>query len=175
MEIPAMKTCLALGTLSFFLVLAAGDTGRAQTAATAAGAPPELTIVVVDALGGIASERNTYDHMAQAFTEVLEAKKWPLKINVERFGANAPAHEIEMRIYFQGIRKETPVDLTFRAWVTLSDHSVKSDFGIIRYSYYPRPTEMVDDRLDHVVRGAAVIVAEKIEPILFPKSDRPKP
>lgn len=170
-----MKTCNALGALCFSLVLAAGVTGRAQPAATAAAAPHELTIVVVDSLGGNNSERNIYDHIAQVFTEVFEAKKWPLKIAVERFGANAPAHEIEMRLYFKGISKETPIDLTFRAWITLSDHGTKSDFGIIRYSYYPRPMETFDDRIDSVIRGAAMIAAAKVEPVLFPKANQPKP
>jgi hypothetical protein len=170
-----MKTCLVLYPVFFSLVLAAGITGRAEPAPVAADAVRELTIVVVDSLGGNASERNTYDRIAQGFTEVLEAKKWPLKINVERFGANAPAHPLEMRVYFQGIHRETPDELTFRAWVTLSDHGAKSDFGVIRFSYSPRPMELTDDRLDNVVRGAARIVADKIEPILFPKAAQPKP
>lgn len=156
------------------LVLAVGATGRSEAAATKADPPRELTIVVVDSLRGNVSERNLFDRIAQDFTEVLEAKQWPLKINVERFGANAAEHPIEMRIYLQGIRKDTPDDLTIRAWVTLVDHGAKTDFGVIKYSYYPRQTELVDDRLDHVVRGAAKIVAAKIEPILFPRVDQPK-
>jgi len=165
-----MKTCFSLGALSFALALAAGAAGRAQTAApTAASAPRELTIVVVDAIGGNARERDTYDRIARVFTDVFDAKKWPLKVNVERFGANSPDHEIELRIYLKGIRKETPVDLTFSAWITLTDHGTKTDFGIIRYRCDIRPMEQMDDRLDRVVRGAALMTVAKIEPILFPK------
>jgi hypothetical protein len=170
MEILTMKTCFPLGALCIAFVLAAGATGRAQIAAPLAAATRrELTIVVVDALGGNARERDTYDRIARVFTDVFEAKKWPLKISVERFGANAPAHETELRIYVQGIRQETPVDLTFSAWITLTDHGTKTDFGVIRYRYDIRPMEQMDDRLDRVVRGAALMTVAKVEPILFPK------
>lgn len=165
-----MKTCFPLGALSFALVLAAGATARAESAApTAAAAPREFTIVVVDALGGSGPGRDIYDRIAQIFTEVFDAKKWPLKVSVERFGANAPAHETELRIYLQGVRQETPVDLTFSAWITLTDHGTKTDFGVIRYRCSVRMMEQMDDRLDRVVRGAALATVAKVEPVLFPK------
>jgi hypothetical protein len=171
-----MKTRFALGILLASFSLATGGTGRAQTSASPAGAPRELTIVVVDELGGDNSRYyNTFNRIARVFTDVFEARKWPVKINVERFGANAPPHEIEMRIYVQSIRRETPVDLVFSAWMTLDDHGKKQDFGIVRYRYSPRLAENASDRLDHLVRGAAIIAAAKIESALFPTAVRPAP
>jgi hypothetical protein len=176
MEIPTMKTRFALGLLLFPLVLTTGVAGRAQTPAPTADARRELTIVVVDELGGSNSRYyNTFNRIARVFTEVFEARKWPVKINVERFGANAPTHEIEMRIYVQSIRRETPVDLVFSAWMTLDDHGKKQDFGVVRYRYSPHPTENVGDQLDQIVRGAANIAAAKIEPVLFPAASQPHP
>ncbi len=172
-----MKTRFALGLLLFPVVLATGAIGRAQTSPTpiAAAPPRELTIVVVDELRGSLSDFNTFNRIARVFTEVFEKRKWPVKINVERFGANAPAHDLEMRIYVQSIRRETPVDLVFSAWMALDDHGKKQDFGIIRYRYNPRPVENMSDRLDHAVRGAAMIAATKIESALFPTVVQPTP
>ena len=93
----------------------------------------------------------------------------------ERFAANTPDHPIELRIFFQGIRRETPVDLTFSAWITLDDHGAKHDFGVVRFRYNPRAGQETEDRLDHAVRGAARITVLKMEPILFPKAGSPKP
>src|ERR1017187_7115530 len=158
MEIPTMKTRFALGLLLFPFVLAIGGTGRAQTAPTTADARRVFTIVVVDELGGSNSSfYNTFNRIDRVFTEVFEARKWPVKITAERFGANAPTHDIEMRIYIQSIRWETPVDLVFSAWMTLDDHGKKKDFGVVRYRSNPRPTENVEDQLDKIVRGAANI------------------
>jgi hypothetical protein len=173
MEIPTMKTRFALGLLLFPIVLA-GFTGRAQPPPTTTDTRRVLTIVVVDELGGSNSRYyNTFNRIARVFTEVFEARKWPVKINVERFGANAPTHEIEMRIYVQSIRRETPVDLVFSAWMTLDDRGKKQDFGVIRYRYSPHPTENMGDQLDQIVRGAANIAATKIEPVLFPSASQP--
>ena len=65
--------------------------------------------------------------------------------------------------------------VTFRAWVTLMDHGTKHDFGIVHFSYSPRPGQQQDDVIEHLFRGAAGLVADKIEPILFPKADPVKP
>jgi hypothetical protein len=178
MEIPTMKTRIALGAMFLCLALAAGVPVRAEGPATQA--PPEpaqdhLTVVFVDALRGNNREFDNYDRVAWIFPEVFKARKWPMKVDVERFGSNSPAYPVELRVYFKGIRRETPVDLVFTAWVTLNDHGKKTDFGIVRYRYDVRPTELVDDRLDNVFRGAAKRIAEKVEPVLFPKLDRTKP
>ena len=171
-----MKISLSAGLVLFFLLLAIVAPGRAQSSAPVADARRELTIVVVDELGGNKSGGyDTFNRVARVFTDVFEAKKWPLKINVERFGANAPKYDIELRLYVQSIRRDTPVDLVFRAWMTLDDHGKKRDFGVVRYRYSPRPTEEMSDQLDQVVRGAAVIAATKIEPVLFPSADKPQP
>jgi len=168
-----MKTRFALGLLLFPIVLA-GFTGRAQPPPTTTDTRRVLTIVVVDELGGSNSRYyNTFNRIDRVFTEVFEARKWPVKITVERFGANAPTHEIEMRIYVQSIRRETPVDLVFSAWMTLDDRGKKQDFGVIRYRYSPHPTENMGDQLDQIVRGAANIAATKIEPVLFPSASQP--
>jgi hypothetical protein len=171
-----MKTAFVPGVLFLSLFLAAGATGRAQTKAppaapvAAPAAMRELTIVVVDSLGGNQSETNNYDRIARVFTKVFEERKWPVKISFERFGAGSPPFPTEMRIYFKGIREYDPSEITFSAWVTLNDRGAKSDFGIIRSNYSPRIAEPMDDRLDQVVRGAAVLVADKVEPVLFPKT-----
>ena len=140
----------------------------------AAAAPPELTIVVVDSLSRGESEATAFDRIDRMFTEVFEKQKWPVKIAVTRFGAGAPDYPMELRVFYQGIRPEAPDDLTFRAWLTLNDHGRKHDFGIIKYRSYPRPGENRYDSLDNAVRGAAVMAAAKVEPILFPKAPAPK-
>lgn len=173
-----MKTRFALGAMFICLALAAGVPARAEAAATQAPAAPaqdHLAVVFVDALRGNNNEYDNYDRVAWIFPEVFKARKWPVKVDVERFGSNSRAYPIELRVYFKGIRRETPVDLVFTAWVTLNDHGKKTDFGVIRYRYDIRPPELVDERLDNVFRGAATRIAEKVEPILFPKMDRATP
>jgi len=170
-----MKTRISFATGLLSILVATGVAGGAQTAVPAANAPRELAIVVVAALRGGQGDYNAFNRIDRVFTEVFEAQKWPMKIAVERFGANSPAHEIELRVYARGISRETPVDLVFSAWVTLSDRGKKEDFGVIRFRYYPRPTESIDDQLDHAVRGAALAVVEKVRPFLFPTLGEAKP
>ncbi len=169
-----MKTRLIRCALFLSLVLASGAAARAETPPATPAPVPELTVVVVDSLRGPLNEIDNFDRIARVFTNVFEERKWPVKVNFERFGAGGPDHPLELQVYFKGMRSDTPADLTFRAWVILNDHGKKSDFGIIKYSYDIRFGEQMDDRLDRTVRGAAVIAADKIEAVLFLKAAPPK-
>ncbi|GEM_PF-2484019 len=170
-----MTTRSALVGLLVAAALAAPPARGEPAPASAAGAPTELSIVVVDSLRGNSSDINNFDRIARVFTEVFTDRKWPCTISVERFAANTPPHPTELRIFFQGMREESLGDLTFSAWMILYDHGAKQDFGVVRFRYDTRPMEQMSDRMDRSVRGAARIAAEKIEPILFPKGGKPKP
>jgi hypothetical protein len=174
MEIFPLRTCFTAGSLLFSLLVATGVQGPAQTAPAAAGSPRELTVVVVESLVRGPGRTTDFDRINMVFTDVFERRKWPVKITVERFAANTPAHETELRVFFQGIYEEAPGDLTFHAWMTLYDHGVKRDFGIVRYRYNPRPAQQEEDVLERVVRGAAEVAASKIESALFAKADGPR-
>jgi hypothetical protein len=130
-----------------------------------------LAIVVVESTknqaGGAIS---AFDRLDMAFQNVIKKRKWPVTLTVERFAANTPAHETELRVTNMSVRKDTPGELKFRGWMVLTTPDKKEDFGIITYSYYPRPAEQTDDVLDKVYRGAANEAADKMEPILFPKT-----
>jgi hypothetical protein len=175
MEPSAMKTNLARTSLLLALGLVAGAPAPAQNAPAAAPAPRELTLVVVESLDRHADRPGEFDRIDIVFTKVFEKRKWPVKISAERFAANTPSHDIELRMFYQGIHPELPGDETFRAWMVLDDHGTKHDFGIIKFRYYPRPLETREDVLENTLRGAANAVANKIEPILFPKAGPPKP
>ena len=167
-----MKARLALTLFSLATLFAASGFGQAP----AAPVPPrEFTIVVVESLGHGLDNRNDFDRLDVAFTKVFNERKWPVKIVVERFAANTPAHDTELRVFLKGIYEEMPGDLTFHAWMTLQDHGKKWDFGIVRYRYNLRPGQQMDDVLEKVFEGAGMVAADKIEPLLFPKPAKPKP
>ena len=170
-----MKIPLAPAPLLVALLLASGVTARADAPAGPADPTPVLTIVVVDSLHGGGPGMDTFERLDRVFTEVFKQQKWPLKYDTERFGAGAPDYPLELRVFYEGIHRETPVDLTFRAWIILYDHGKKHDFGIVRYDSNPRIGQMMTDQLDGAVRGAAKLIAAKIGPVLFPKPDAPKP
>jgi hypothetical protein len=174
MDIPRVRCCLAAGTLLYCLFALSGVPGRAQTTPAPAAATRELTIVVVESLVRGPGRITDFDRIKTVFTDVFEHRKWPVKIKVERFAANTSPSDIEFQVFYKGIYKETPVDLTFHAWMTLYDHGVKHDFGVVRYRYSPRPLQDEEDVLERVVRGAAEIAASKIEAVLFPKAEGPK-
>ena len=134
----------------------------------------ELAIVVVDAVNKQQGAITDFDRIDMAFTRVAEERGWPVTIKAERFAANTPAHETELRIFNRPVRQETPGDLVFRGWVTLTVDGTKHDFGMILYRYYLRAGEHMDDVLDKVFLGAANVTADKIEPILFPGIDGKK-
>lgn len=140
----------------------------------AAESPRELALVVVESVEREQGAITDFDRMDLAFREVVEKRKWPVKLVAERFAANTQPHETELRVFHQSIREETSGDLTFRAWMTLTDHGTKHDFGIITYRYYPRPGERYDEQLEKIFRGAANAAADKLEPILFGRSTKTK-
>jgi len=172
-----MKMRFPLGSLLLPLFLVTGITSLAETAAPAVppDSPHVLTITVVESLGRHPGHLDDFDRIDLAFTKVFEQRKWPVKIKVERFAGNTPTPDTELRIFYQGIREEGFGDRTFRAWMTLNDHGTKTDFGIIRYQYYPRALENFDDQQQAILRGAAEIAATKVESVLFPKTAAPKP
>lgn len=171
-----MNTRKAARALFYSLLLA--------SAAGAASQPPspaetstrrELTIVVVETLERGPGRITDFDRISSVFTEVFSRRKWPVDIKVERFAANTAAHDAELRIFYRGIFDEAPGELTFDAWMTLSDRGTKWDFGVVRFRYNPRPFQQADDVLERVVRGAAEIAATKVESVLFPKTGAKKP
>ena len=164
-----MKTRLLL------LSLLGAALGLAAVPVRAADAPPadedrrQLVIVVVDTLQNQSSAITDFDRLDMAFQKVARQRKWPFKIKAERFAANTPDHETELHIVTQPLRRETPVDLTFRAWMTLTIEGKKHDLGIVTYRYHPRIGENMEDTLEKVFEGAAHTTALKIEPLLFSK------
>ncbi len=168
-----MNNPFAFASLLICSVLAVGTNARAQSPAPTA--PRELTIVVVDSLRNGAADEDAYERIARNFTKVFEKRNWPVKIDCERFAGNLPDYPTELRVFYQGIRELNSGELTFIAWMTLTDHGTKHDFGVIRYRYSIRPYELADDRFDNLFRGAAQVAAAKIEPILFPSAAAAKP
>jgi hypothetical protein len=161
---------IALGSLAIAAQAADNDSAKAK----APEPQRELAIVVVESLQRNHGAFTDFDRMDLAFREVVEKRKWPVKLVAERFAANTDPHETELRIFNQTIREETPGERTFRAWMILTDHGVKHDFGVVSYRYYTRPAENTEDRLEKIFRGAANAAADKIEPILFGTSVPPK-
>jgi hypothetical protein len=169
-----MTSPFAPGALLLCVLLASGAGANAQTAAPAA-ALPELRVVVVESLVRGPGRITDYDRISTEFTNVFEKRKWPVTVKVERFASNTTDDGLQLRIFYQGIYEEAPGDLTFHAWMTLYDHGTKRDFGIVKFRYNPRPLQEEDDVLDHVVRGAAGVAADKIEAALFPRAQGGKP
>jgi hypothetical protein len=166
---PDVNARLATGALLLSLLLAAGVRAGAQAAAPAAPLP-ELKVVVVESLVRGPGRITDYDRIDAEFTAVFAKRKWPVTIKVERFASNTPDDGLQLRVFYQGIYDEAPGDLTFHAWMILYDHGTKKDFGIVKFRYNPRPLQDEEDVLDHVVRGAAVEAANRIEAALFPKA-----
>ena len=169
-----MKTSCARLLLAATLLLTTATAPAAQPA-TPADNRPRLAVVVVDNIQHHHSGITDFDRLDLAFQYVAEQRKWPVAVAVERLAANTPDNETELRIFNQPLREETPGELTFRGWMTLTVKGVEHDFGIVTFRYYPRFGEHADDILQKVFRGAANAAADKIEPILFSKPAAPKP
>lgn len=177
-----MKPCRIPEALLLCFVLAASVPGYAQTAGPTAPAasPRELAIVVVDSLrqnpmNSFATEDSgEFDRVARVFTDVFSQIPWPMKVTVERLAANTPDHDTELRVFLKGSGFDNYEEFSFHAWITLYDHGTKHDFGILGYKYRPHRGQGMDDMLDKVVRGVALITARKITPILFPGPPTPK-
>jgi len=168
-----MKTLCSPVFLVLSLFIGVAASSRAQSAPTKP-VPNELTLVIVESAQNGSIKSPEYDRIARVFTDVFEERKWPVKIKDERLAANAPEHELELRVYDQGIKHDTPEDITFRAWMILFDRGNKRDMGVMRFSFSPRAGESMDETLDKVVAGAARMAADRIEPVLFPDLAAPK-
>lgn len=161
-HISAMKVRFASPWLAAALILTTAP-------ANAIGGPPsmeeqpKLTIVVVDNI----QPRSGFDRMDLAFQQVARQRKWPVVIATERIAANMPAHPLELRIFFLGIRESLPGEYTFRAWMTLVVRGVKHDLGIIGYRHFVRQWEDNHDMYDKIFLGAANATADRIEPLIF--------
>lgn len=163
-----MKTRFAIA-----LVTAALLTPATAPAAREKDDRPPLAIVVVENLthsGGAISE---YDRLDMAFIKLSKERKWPVAPETERFAANTPDYETELRIFIQPLREETPGELVFRGWVTLKVQGKEHDFGIVKFSYRPRLGEWPERTLESVYLGAAKAIANKVEPLLFPEEEKP--
>src|SRR3990170_1159406 len=65
----------------------------------------ELAIVVVETLQGRTGGAITdFDRLDMAFQDVAKQRKWPVTLKAERFAANLPDHETELRIFTQPVR-----------------------------------------------------------------------
>ena len=166
-----------LPALLFAALFLAAGAAAAKTTGKAPDDRPVLAIVVVDSLLYQQGAITDYDRLDLAFAAIAKERKWPVRIQAERFAANTAEHETELRIFNQPLREETLGDITFRGWMTLTVGGRKHDFGIITFRHYVRPGETLEDILERVFRGAANAAAAKIEPILFPKpaAAPPKP
>src|SRR5215203_2680702 len=114
-----MKTRLSFLSFVAAAFLVATGATRAETTATPEPVQ-ELFIVVVDNLQGPRGAITDFDRIDMAFQKVAKQRKWPVKITAERFAANTSAHPIELRVYNQPLREESPGDLTFSGWMTLT-------------------------------------------------------
>jgi hypothetical protein len=170
-----MKTHRVLKSLLLVsLFVAAGAVAHAEDAAKSADAPRQLAIVVVEPLQSKGGAITDFDRLDMAFQQIAKQRKWPVTIKAERFAANSPEYDTELRIFTQPLREETYGDLTFRGWMTLTVNGTKHDFGMVTFRYYPRFAEHTDGVLDKVFLGGAKAGADKIEPILFPELKRKK-
>jgi len=137
---------------------------------------PALALVVVENTGRNQGGANTDFHRLDlAFEHVDEQRKWPVTIAAERFAANTAKHDTELRVFLKSVTEEVPGELTIRNWVTLTVKGQKHDFGIVTFRHYRRLGENMEDTLEKVFHGAAMTIAEKVEPILFPKAVDAKP
>lgn len=161
------RTFLSTLLLSLFTLAPALQAANSDNA-PADDARRTLTVTVIEPVERHPGNDEFYHRIARVFTDVFEARNWPVSIDVQRFGANQPELDLELRVFLQPIREESPGDLTFRAWMTLYDRGTKHDFGVITHRHYPRPGRNMTDVLDEVVRGAANEVSKKIETALFP-------
>jgi hypothetical protein len=173
MKTPTLQVRLVRPALAGLALLLGAVALPAKDAPPAPANQRELAVVIVDSLqnrrGGSISD---FDRLDIAFHQLARQRKWPVTLKVERFAANTPAYETELRIVNRPLRQETPDALTFRGWMTLTVAGEKHDFGIVRYDYSPRPGEPTDDVLDKVFLGAARAAAAKFEPILFPAAGK---
>ena len=117
--------------------------------------------------------RGNFEFFKHAFETLEEERKWPVKFVVQRHLANLPRYDQEVTIHMQyrGYAGGKP---TMRGWVDLNAHGEKQDFGIISVSQEdPRRGEDEEKYEDKFYLAFANAVADRIEPILFPKVGEP--
>jgi hypothetical protein len=161
---------------TFLLALLFTSIGAALPFATAAepgatapnAAARELVVSIVEPVDRRPGDGELYNRVARVFTTEFEARQWPLKLRIERFGANSPDYPVDLRVFLQPIRQELPDRWTFRAWVKLTLDGQPHDFGIVRADFTPRPAQPMDDVLDRLVQQAARRIADKVAPLLVP-------
>ena len=173
-----MKTRLVqLLLLALALVAAAGM--RAADDAKKPDDRPKLALIISENIQSAGSAVDDIVRLDIAFEKVATQRKWPVKLVVERYAAGVPSYDTEVYIYSQPVRREVGIDLVYRAWTYLVVKGKKTDFKIVEYRMTPRLAENPSDTYDKVFLGYANKVADKIEPILFPKTDtaaeKPKP
>lgn len=169
-----MKTRLLLGLIATALFLGRIPAAMAGPAAPAGPTTPqrELVVVFVDSLHRDGAAFDTFNRLAYQFGKVFAARHWPVKVRFERFAANSGPYNLELRIFYQGIRNDFG-ERKLRAWMILHTNGTKHDFGIVEYRYWPRPGEQVSDMLDDLFRGEAQRTANLIEPYLVPTAAAP--
>lgn len=173
------RFAFALFLLPLLLAASPAETPPPAPPARDAASARELALVVVTSVtqsGRPSLGADTdFDRLDLAFQDVAQRRHWPVKIVAERFAANTPAHELELRVYLQPVRQDLPGQFTFRGWMTLTERGTKHDFGIIAYRQQQRAGEPMDDLLEKIFHGGASVAARKIEPILFPQLAESKP
>jgi hypothetical protein len=153
------------------LVMSLASFGAVRThAQIPAPAPRELTVEVAESLDRSAERVSTFAAIQKIYSRVLGRPGGPLKVTVERFASNNSDTDLELQVFFKGLYYETPGNLTLRAWVTLYDHGKEHDFGIIKVQLDQAPLDLHEDAFEHLVKEQAMIVAKKMEPILFPQT-----
>lgn len=133
---------------------------------------PVLALIISEALQGAGSPGDDFTRLDIAFEKVATKRKWPVKLVAERFAAGVPDYPAEVYISSQVVRREMGNELVYRAWTYLMIKGKKTDFGIVEYRYSPRLGANTYDETDKVFLGYANKVADKLEPILFPKTDK---
>lgn len=156
------------------LILSAGA-ARAAGPAPAQPSLPALPVVVVEYLQYSNGAITDFDRLELALKEVAQERHWPVTIAAERFASNTATRATELRIFPRRLREEFRLDLTFRGWVILTVQGMKHDFGIVTATYYPYPGESTDTAIEKAFRRAALAIADKVEPVLFPRTAPAKP
>jgi hypothetical protein len=165
MKSPLARVCVILCLLPAALPL------RAQNAPPPPAQPRVLSVVVSETLDRNAEGFATFGAIQKVFTKVLNGRKWPVTVSVERFASNNPDQDLELDVFFKRLYYETPGLLTLSAWVTFYDHGKEHDFGMVKYQLNQGPVEHRADAFEVAVRGVAEIAAAKIQPVLFPNTD----
>lgn len=165
-----MKTPLIFALVATALLLPA-TTQAAKGKDKVPDDRPKLGIIISESVGFRTPSIDDFIRLDIAFSRVAKERKWPVQIAMERFAANVPEYENEVTIFTQPIRQELPGEYTLRGWTTLTIAGKKHDFGIVKFDYRPRLGEWTDSWLEKFFLGFANAVADKIEPVLFPKDE----